>query len=126
MVELRAGKATVTIDPEGGGRVDSLRVGDIDLLLTPADDTARKGHFGSFVMAPWVGRTRQGRFSFRGVEYELPRDAGRHAIHGTVRERPWAVEGAGAHKVLMSCDLGPHWPFAGWVEQLLRLHEDHL
>src|SRR3954447_6387341 len=101
MLELSAGEACVTVDPEGGGRVDSLRVGDIDLLLTPADDIEGKGHFGSFVMAPWAGRTRHGRFTFGDVEYQLPRDAGDHAIHGTVRARPWAVEGAATHKVLM-------------------------
>jgi galactose mutarotase-like enzyme len=77
-------------------------------------------------MAPWAGRTRHGRFTFRGQDYQLPLNDREHALHGTVRDRPWAVEGAGTHKVLLSCDLGPHWPFAGWVEHLVRLHEDHL
>jgi aldose 1-epimerase len=126
VVELKSGKATVAVDPEGGGRLDRLQVGDVDLLLTRADDNSGEGRFGSFVMAPWAGRTRHGRFTFSGREHDLPQNAGDHAIHGTVRDRPWAVEGAGKHRVHMSCDLGPHWPFAGWVEQRLVLHEDRL
>jgi galactose mutarotase-like enzyme len=126
VVELNAGKATAVVDPHGGGRLETLRVGEVDLLLTPEDDAGATGHFGSFVMAPWAGRTRHGRFTFRGQDYQLPLNDREHALHGTVRDRPWAVEGAGTHKVLLSCDLGPHWPFAGWVEHLVRLHEDHL
>jgi aldose 1-epimerase len=125
-MDLRAGPATVTVDPDGGGRIDRLAVDGIDLLLTEADDIADKGHFGCFVMAPWAGRTRHGRFTFRDEEHELPVNAPPHAIHGTVRERPWAVEAAKQHRVLMSCDLGPHWPFAGWVEHELTLRDDRL
>ena len=77
-------------------------------------------------MAPWAGRTRHGRFTFRDQRARATAERGDHAIHGTVRDRPWAVERAGKHKVHMSCDLGPHWPFAGWVEQQLVLHEDRL
>jgi galactose mutarotase-like enzyme len=124
VLELRAGDATATIDPSGGGRVDSLRVGDIDLLLTPHDDHEGKGHFGAFVMAPWAGRTRHGIFHFDGVEHHVPVESGAHAIHGTVRNRPWAVESADVRRAKLSCDLGPHWPFAGWVEHVLTLHDD--
>ncbi len=125
-MELRAGPATLVIDPGGGGRIVRLAVDDIDVLLTEADDAGGNGHFGCFVMAPWAGRTRRGRFSFRGEAYEVPVNATPHAIHGTVRERPWAIEAAKQHRALMSCDLGPQWPFAGWVEHELTLHDDRL
>jgi len=118
--------ATATIDPTGGGRLDSLRVGDVELLLTPADDTQHKDHYGAFVMAPWAGRTRHGRFTFDGVEHQLPLNAGDHAMHGTVRDRPWVVEKAKKNHALLSCDLGPTWPFAGWVEHRIVLDEDRL
>ena len=126
MIELKTGDAAATIDPIGGGRLESLRVGEIDLLLTPADDAEDQGHYGAFIMAPWAGRTRKGRFTFEGVEHQLPINAGAHAMHGTVRDRPWAVEEAGSRRALLSCDLGPAWPFAGWVEQLITLEDDRI
>lgn len=125
MLELRHGDATVVVDPADGGRIVSLTVGDLRLLRTPEDDPGGT-HWGSFVMAPWAGRTRRGRFTFDGVEHTLAIDSGDHAIHGTVRHRPWTVEEADPLRARLSCDFGPGWPYAGWAEHVLVLHEDRL
>lgn len=123
MLTLRAGDATATIDTEHGGVLASLTVGDFDVLKTRSEDPER---FGCFPMAPWAGRTRDGRFVFNGVEHHLPINLAPHAIHGTVRDRPWVVEDANPLHARLSCDLGPAWPFAGWAEQKLTLVGDGL
>ena len=123
MLTLRAGDATATIDPEHGGRLASLTIGGFDVLRTSHDDPER---FGCFPMAPWAGRTRNGRFLFEGVEHHLPLNLPPHAIHGTVRDLAWMVEDANPLRAWLSCDLGPSWPFPGWAEQQLTLFDDRL
>ncbi|MEY2421334.1 MAG: aldose 1-epimerase [Acidimicrobiaceae bacterium] len=125
MLELHQGDVRLVLDPVNGGRVVSLTVGDLRLLRTPDDDPGGT-HWGSFVMAPWAGRTRRGRFAFDGVEHQLEINSGEHSIHGTVRPRPWTVEEADPRRVRISCDFGPAWPFAGWAEQIIVVHDDRV
>jgi aldose 1-epimerase len=118
VLDLSAGDASATVDPEGGGRLTRLTVDGFDLLTDE----------GSFVMAPWAGRTGSGRFTFDGVEHRLPvpEKHAPHAIHGTVRERPWTVVDATSDTVHLSVDLGPDWPWRGRCEQRIALDGDHL
>jgi aldose 1-epimerase len=125
MLELRQDDVRLVLDPDNGGRVVSLTVDGLRLLRTPDDDPGGT-HWGSFVMAPWAGRTRHGRFTFNGVEHQLEVNSGDHSIHGTVRGRPWTVEEADDRRVRISCDFGPGWPFAGWAEQIIAVHGDHV
>jgi aldose 1-epimerase len=125
MLELRQGDIRVVLDPAGGGRVVSFTVDGVHLLRTPKDDPGGT-HWGSFVMAPWAGRTRDGRFTFDGVDHQLEINSGAHSIHGTVRERPWTVEEADPRRVRISCPFGPGWPFDGWAEQVIVVHDDRV
>ena len=122
-MQLRCEDVTCDLDPRGGGRINALRVGDLDVLRTPEDDP---DHCGSFPMAPWAGRTRDGRFRFDGVTHHLPVNQPPHAIHGTVRDRAWTVEDADAQHARLSCDLGVDWPFDGWAEQTITAFDDRL
>jgi aldose 1-epimerase len=116
-VRLRAGDAELTVRPDQGGRIASLTVGGTELL--------RQGdRFGSFVMVPWCGRTRQGRFRNGGVVPQLPLDAGPHAIHGTVRHQRWRTVRADDRSAAFVCELGEPWPYRGRVTQLVELAED--
>jgi aldose 1-epimerase len=118
VLELSAGDASATVDAEGGGRLTRLAAGGFELLTSD----------GSFVMAPWAGRTGHGRFTFDGVEHRLPvpEQHAPHAIHGTVRDRPWTVLDATDAAVHLSIDLGPDWPWPGRCEQRIVLGDDHL
>lgn len=124
MLELRAGSALAVIDPEGGGRLQRLAVGAGE--GGPATEVLASD--GCFVMAPWAGRTGNGRFTFLGVEHHLPvldRHAP-HAIHGTVRDRPWTVLAHDATSAHLTIDLGRAWPWPGRCEHHVTLAPDHL
>lgn len=123
MITLSTSTATVTIDPEVGGRVASIVVEGLELLVTTGDRTTE---WGCYVMAPFAGRVRNGRFRFNGTEYQLPRNLAPHAIHGTVYDRPWRVERTDRNRALLSCDLGPDWPWPGAVAHELVLGDDGL
>ncbi|WP_129841263.1 aldose 1-epimerase [Streptomyces sp. RFCAC02] len=114
---LRAGDTELTVRPDQGGRIASLRVGGTELL--------RQGdRYGSFVMAPWCGRTRDGRFHNGTSEHRMPLDAGPHAIHGTVRHRAWRTVTADDTSAALVTDLTDPWPYPGRVTQLVELAPD--
>src|SRR5690242_19093642 len=92
--------ATIGIHPAPGGRLASIVVEGLELVVTSGDRTA---DWGCYVMAPFAGRIRDGRFTYKGTEHQLPRNMGQHAIHGTVFERPWKVEGTEPDRAVLSC-----------------------
>ncbi len=80
--------------------------------------------WGIFVMAPWAGRVRHGRFTHEGREYALPIDLPPHAIHGTVYQRAWQLEARDEASATLRCDLGDAWPFPGFVRQRIGVRPD--
>lgn len=123
MLALEAGAARVVIDPEGGGRIERLDVDGLMLLVPPEED--ERNH-GAFPMAPWAGRIADGRFTFEGVEHQLPLNKPPHAIHGIARDRRWRVEQETATGAVLSVSLNDPWPFGGRVVQRLDLSPDEL
>jgi len=118
---LEAGDARVVLDPERGGRLASLRVDGLELLVQP-DERSDPMRWGCYPMVPWAGRVREGRFRFRGETYELPLDAPPHAIHGVGYRRAWRVEGPGR----LSLDLDGGWPFGGRADHDVALTPEAL
>lgn len=122
VIELRTGIATATADLASGGRVASIRVGDVELLVpgTPRDDPTM---WGAFPATPWVGRLRDARFEHAGETHTLAASLPPHAGHGTVFARPWTRtdDGADPTAATLRCDLGPGWPLGGHAEQVMRL-----
>ena len=114
-----ADRVRLAVSPDDGGRVTSFVVDGHELIVTEGFGPIR---WGSYVMAPYAGRIRDGRFTFRGRDVELPINLPPHAIHGTVFVRPWTVTGPDS----MAVDLGPEWPFAGRVAQRFVLEPDTL
>lgn len=117
-MRLESGSASVELDLERGGRLASLVVAGHELLVGRTDDPLG---WGAYVMAPWAGRVRDGRFRFAGVEHRLP-TRGRHALHGTVLDRRWER----VDDETVATDLGPDWPWPGRVEQRVVLTESVL
>lgn len=116
---LEVGDARVRVDPEAGGRIASIEVAGLELLVPRNDDDLR---WGCYPMAPFTGRTRNARFAHRGVEYALPVNFPPHAIHGTTFYRAWRREADAA----IDIDLGSEWPFAGRARQVFTLKPDGL
>ena len=70
-LEVReSGPARLVIDLRNGGRLSSLCIDGLELLVQPHG--AEGMRWGCFPMAPWAGRVRDGRFVHRGREYRLP------------------------------------------------------
>jgi aldose 1-epimerase len=123
VIELRAGSATCTVSAEDGGRVASLRVGPVDLIVGH-DPSLPAAGWGSYPMVPWAGRVRHGRFTFDGRDHQLPINFEHHAIHGTGFEQPWMVVDRDASSCVLACTLD--WVLGGESEQLIELADDSL
>ncbi|WP_330255447.1 aldose 1-epimerase [Nocardia sp. NBC_00565] len=118
-VSLTAGKAELTVDPQNGGRLTSLRISDLELL--------RQGpRYGAFPMVPWCGRMELGQFRNGGAVHQMPINAEPHAIHGTGRDAAWRVVSVDESSATLTVDLAEPWPYPGRVTQLIELTEDSL
>lgn len=113
-VTLRSATAQLVIDPAQGGRLTSLVVHGSELLVTEGMGPIM---WGCYPMAPYAGRVADGRFTFEGRAHQLPTTMPPHAIHGTVLDRPWQVDGEADGTADLSAALGPDWPLAGVVRQ---------
>ncbi len=122
-MRLASGPAALTIDLESGGRLASLTIDGREVLVTTG-----WGPFawGSFPMAPWAGRIRDGTFAFRGRRVELPRNDPPFAIHGLLAERAWTALPGSAGPDAIGCELAPPWPFRGRAVQTFDLDDDRL
>ena len=110
-IALRAESVEAVLDPGAGGRIASLRVHGLELLVT---ERAGPLLWGCYPMAPWAGRLRDGVLRWRGAEHRLPTDLlPPHAIHGTLLETAWEVVDAGPDTATLAAGLGAPWPFGG-------------
>ena len=66
-----AADTEVEIDEQAGGRLARLRVHGLEVLVARNAANHPFG-WGSYVMAPYAGRVRRGRFRFDDVTHELP------------------------------------------------------
>lgn len=116
-----AGSAlSCSVDPHHGARLSSLIVNNHELLVQPGVDTSPMG-WGAYPMAPWAGRVRNGVFAHNGVSHRLHRNKDPHAIHGTVFDVPWNIIETGAHNMVLTAQLGEHWPLGGQVEHRISV-----
>lgn len=122
-IVLRADDVRLAIDPALGSRFASLRVDRHEILVTEGWGPIR---WGCYPMAPFAGRIRDGRFSFRGRDVQLPRNLPPHAIHGTVFTRPWSVVSRADERAVLTTDLGPDWPFRGRISHTISVAPDGL
>lgn len=114
--ELSSARATARIDLLAG-RLGSLIVDDMELLLTEGVKPTR---WGSFPMVPWCGRLDHGVLMFDGVEHRFPPTSGAHANHGTAMHQTWSRVGDNE----IETGLGEHWSFGGSVTQRFEVTDE--
>jgi aldose 1-epimerase len=123
-VELAWGAARVRIDPDDGGRLTSLNVAGHELIGGIGRGVVEHG---SFLMAPWAGRIRDGVLRVNGSAHQLPTVRTHpHAGHGLVLDRPWRVLRATGRLATLRVDLDDRWPFAGHMISEVRLADSAL
>lgn len=123
---LESGGCVAVVDADAGGRVTSLVVDGHELLVQHGSDVF---HWGSFPMAPWVGRLRNGLLEFDGRLVQLPVNAYPHALHGLVTERPWTITATDDQRVELTVDLGvagDAWPWPCRVAQSVVLGDGRM
>jgi aldose 1-epimerase len=128
-VRLDAGLDSAIIDPDAGGRLASLVAGGRERLIDQVQPGSRFPaiSWGSFLMAPWVGRIRGGRVDWQGRSYQLTANDADHAIHGACFEVPWRVGAASPAAVELSLVIDPaRWPMGGTVRQRFSLRPGSL
>jgi len=90
--------ATAAILPSYGFNLFSLKLpaaGQVREILRAepgfAENPRNPGRNGTPVLFPFPNRIREGRYSFRGKEYQLPINSKPHAIHGFAISARWDV-----------------------------------
>jgi len=118
LMRLETDRCSATFDPSDGGRLTSFTVAGRELLVQHGVDMF---HWGSFVIAPWVGRLRDGVLHFQGKDYQFPLNSPPHALHGFATERAWQVVGDG----VMAVELTDPWPWPCRVTQSTVLTDNY-
>ncbi len=122
-MQLTSTRANAIIQPEAGGRLASLIIDGVEILVTEAEKITR---WGSFPMVPWCGRLGYGRFDLDGTVHEFPLTSGAHANHGTALRAQWNVDTQTESNCTIRTALDDPWPFGGSVEQIFTLTEQSL
>lgn len=128
-LELSNRDGRVVVSPGAGASLRSIRVnaggGSHELLAGGTDEPFNPVELshgtGSFIMAPWVNRIRDGRLIAPDGEHMLPVNSGIHAIHGLVRGREWEVVARSGASAVLRVELAEPWPYRGHVIYRLAL-----
>lgn len=128
ILRLGEGDASCAVDTEAGGRLSSLVLAGRERLLTkPATGVETSFAWGSFLMAPFVGRITEALVNWNGRTAGLPRNDGRQAIHGAVFDRSWQVAAQTPTSATITCEFDPaRWPFRGSMIQRVTMAQGKL
>ncbi len=111
--EISAGGQRAVIVEVGGGVREYEVDGRAVLHPYPPGEMCDGAHGAPLI--PWPNRLADGRYSFDGVEHQLPlsEPSRRNASHGLLRWRPWRALEREADRVVMGARLhpSPGYPF---------------
>lgn len=112
---IAVGDSRVVIVELGGG-VREYVAGDRAVLDGYGVEEMCTGGAGQ-VLAPWPNRVRDGRWSWRDADQQLPltEPAAANAIHGLVRWRPWILVARTPDTVRVQCQIDPQPGYPGSV-----------
>lgn len=121
-VILHSERASARIDADGG-RLASLTVDGMELLVT---EGAKATRWGSFPMVPWCGRLAYGHLDLDTVGYDFPTTSPPHANHGLAHVSTWTISKHDTASARLTVDLEEPWPFGGRVIQRFAIDDDML
>ncbi|OZI36391.1 aldose epimerase [Bordetella genomosp. 1] len=102
-VSIASGAHQAEFSPGGGGRLTALRTGTHDWVVPitePGWPTTRWPRAGSYPLAPYSNRIRDGRYTFEGRSHQLESLPGRpHALHGSGLHSAWTARNVQADSV---------------------------
>ncbi|MEO6503495.1 MAG: aldose 1-epimerase family protein [Jatrophihabitantaceae bacterium] len=112
-----------------GGALRSYSVNGVELVDGFADDE-KPPAFNGAVLAPWPNRIRDGRWTWRGRQHQLPitEPSTGSALHGLVSDVLWQLEAAEPDGVTLSVAIAPSagYPFELRVTVTWSLSADGL
>ena len=125
---IRAGEYTAVVT-ERAAALRELRHRGRDLILTfPAGGPIPD--FRGVIAAPWPNRIRDGKYTFDGIDYQVPvNEPDRScALHGFAFAMEWSLESRDESSVVLSCTIGPTpgYPFALRLTARYRVDENGL
>lgn len=129
-MKLSAGSWTLTLAPELGGAITSLRRSDRDVLRPAPEGATEPLLLASFAMVPYANRIAHGRFEAGGQPYALAsnHDGQDHPLHGVSWLRPWDIEASEAASATLvhrhTADAA--WPWSYRAEQHFALDDSGL
>jgi aldose 1-epimerase len=127
-VRVTAGDAALVVDLRGGGPRE-LTAGERHVLEGYAAGAVPSGSRGA-VLVPWPNRIRDGRWTWRGRQLQLPVASPEHpnAMHGLVAWQPWQPldQQDDAVTVGTLCEARPGYPFRVAVAIDYRLEPDRM
>jgi galactose mutarotase-like enzyme len=128
IVTIGDGEDSLAVDTAAGGRICSLILaGRERILRVPAAGIDPGIGWGCYLMAPFVGRVKDGIVKWSGRTVQLRLNDGRNSIHGAALDADWTVLDSTASSVKMSCRFDEsRWPFKGSMTQSLGIARGRL
>jgi len=130
LIQLRSGGSAATLLPDLGGAIGSFAVGDVPILRPTPANAASPLDAACFPLVPYANRIADGRFTFAGEDYALPRNVAsfKHPIHGLGWIMPWMVKAQEANRAVLACmhSADEHWPWDWFATQAFVLEDGAL
>ncbi|WP_311268236.1 aldose 1-epimerase [Sphingobium sp. WCS2017Hpa-17] len=127
---MRAGGLEAALSPAIGGSLLGLALDGVDLLRRAPDGAGDPLAMASFPLVPYANRIADGRFAFKGADYQLPLNFGDHphSIHGFGWQASWTASETGetSTRLIHEHRGEAHWPSAYRAEQRVTLTPSQL
>lgn len=129
-MRLACGAWELDLLPALGGAIAALRRDGADIFRPTQHDAQHPLEAACFPLVPYANRIADGRFSFEGERYVIPRNVAdqAHPLHGTGWLQPWTVEQSDERSATLHYRHGADdgWPWAHHAEQRIVLGDEGL
>ncbi len=129
-MRLACGAWELDLRPALGGAIGALRRDGADIFRPTPHDARHPLEAACFPLVPYANRIADGRFSFEGERYVIPRNVAdqAHPLHGTGWLQPWTVEQSDERSATLHYRHGADggWPWAHDAEQRIVLGDEGL